>query len=205
MNSRLRKDILAETYKDMRGLVSETAFKFWKVYGGDLDDLKGQANLIFIHAVDDYDSSKGAKLSTWVAYRIKKRLLDYMRSIYEPTHQSLDALKSEYGVDNTHFLCEDFRFIDGDLDFAISKLRPNENFSVMELLDEMERDAHIVLQLFLSTPKEVIESILNDKNFRLDHTRGHMRNRLHNRLRQMGWTIRRIREAFAEIKSVTNY
>ena len=75
----------------------------------------------------------------------------------------------------------------------------------MELLDEMEQDARIVLCLFLNTPKEVIETIFNNKNFRLDHTGGKMRNRLRNRLRQMGWTIRRIKEAFEEIKSVTSY
>jgi len=205
MNSRLRKDILTETYKDMRGLVSETAFRFWATYGGDLDDLKAQANLIFIHAVDDYDSSKGTKLSTWIAYRIRKRLLDYIRNNYEPVHLSLDYLKTEYGVDNTHFLYEDFSFIEGDLDFAMSKLRPDESFSVIELLDELEQDAHIVLYLFLSTPKEVIKSIFDNKKFRLDHTGGKMRNRLCNRLRQMGWTIRRIKKAFEEIKSVTNY
>jgi DNA-directed RNA polymerase specialized sigma subunit len=184
MNSKLRKDILAETYKDMRGLISEAAYKFWRTHGGDLDDLKAQANLIFIHAVDDYDSSKGAKISTWIAFRIKKRLLDYMRSGYVPTH---------YSIGDGH---------DDDFEF---ESKSNENFSAMELLDEMEQDAHIVLCLFLSTPKEVILSIFNDKNFRYDHAGGKMRNRLRNRLRQMDWTIRRIRKAFEEIKSVTSY
>lgn len=184
MNSRLRKDILTETYKDMRGLVSETAYRFWRIHGGDLDDLKAQANLIFIHAVDDYDSSKGAKISTWIAYRIKKRLLDYMRSGYVPIHSSI-------GLEDD----DDFNF----------ESKSNENLSIIELLDEMEHDAHIILYLFLNTPKEVIESVFNDKNFRLDHAGGKMRNRLRNRLRQMGWTIRRIKKAFAEVKSKTSY
>ena len=184
MKKNLRKKILAETYADMRGLVSETAYRFWRNHGGDLDDLKAQANLIFIYAVDDYDSSKGTKISTWVAYRIKKRLLDYMRSGYVPNHNSIGDEHDD-----------DFQF----------ESKSNENFSVMELLDEMEQDARIVLCLFLNTPKEVLLTIFDDKNFRLDHTGGCMRNRLRNRLRQMGWTIRRIRKAFDEIKSVTNY
>lgn len=184
MNKRLRKDILTETYKDMRGLVSETAFRFWEAHGGDLDDLKAQANLIFIEAVDSHDPQR-AKLTTWVVCSIRQGLLYYMRSTwYRPTHNS---------IGNGH---------DDDFEFAS---KSDENFSVMELLDEMEQDARIVLCLFLNTPKEVILSIFDDKNFRLDHAGGCIRNRLRNRLRQMGWTIRRIREAFEEIKRLTSY
>lgn len=186
MNSRLRKDILTETYKDMRGLVSETAWRFWVAHGGDLDDLKAQANLIFIYAIDDYDSSKGTKISTWIAYRIKKRLLDYMRSGYVPTHSSI-------GIE--HDTEKDFDF----------ESKSNENLSVIELLDEMEQDARIVLCLFLDTPKEVLLTIFNDKNFRYDHAGGCVRNRLRNRLRQMGWNIKRIKKVFDEIKNVTSY
>ena len=181
MNPKIRRKMLTETYIDMKGFISGTAYRFWIIYGGDLDDLKSQANLIFINAVDDFDSSKGTKLSTWIVYKIQKRLLDYMRNGYLPTHTSIDELFDEI------------------------ESKPNENFSVMELLDELEQDAHIVLQLFLDTPREVILNIFEDKNFRLDHTGGKVRNRLRNRLRQMGWTIKRIRKAFEEIKSVTSY
>lgn len=185
MKRNLRKEILAETYADMRGLVSSTAYRFWRTHGGDLDDLKAQANLIFIEAVDSHNPQK-SKLTTWVAISIRNGLLSYMRSTwYKPTHVSIDD-KIEDGL-------------------IESKLKPNENFSVMELLDEMEQDARIVLCLFLNTPKEVIESIFKDKKFRADHTSGKVRNRLRNRLRQMGWNIRRIKEAFEEIKSVTSY
>lgn len=184
MNSRLHKEILTETYKDMRGLVSETAYKFWRAHGGDLDDLKAQANLIFIEAVLSHDS-KRSKITTWVVNSISKGLLYYMRSTwYAPTHVS---------IGNGH-----------DDDFELES-KSNENLSVMELLDEMEQDAHIILCLFLDTPKEVILNIFDDKNFRLDRTRSRVRNRLRNRLRQMGWTIRRIGEAFDEVKNVTSY
>jgi len=185
MNSRLRKDILTETYTDMRGLVSEMAWRFWKAHGGDLDDLKAQANLIFIHAVDNYDSSRAA-LTNWIAYRIKKDLHRYLHNGYVPEHRSI-------GIEH-----------DDEVNFEFES-KSKENFSVMELLDEMEQDTRIVLCLFLNTPKEVILSIFDDKKCRLDHTGGKMRNRLRNRLRQMGWTIRRIKEAFEEIKSVTSY
>ena len=176
--------MLTETYTDMGGLISEMTYRFWKAHGGDLDDLKAQANLIFIKAVDSHNPQK-SKLTTWVAISIKKGLLYYMRrKWYKPTHISIVDL-----VNNN------FEF----------ESKSNENFSVMELLDEMECDAHIVLQLFLDIPREVLLTIFEDKNFRFDHTGGKIKNRLRNRLRQMGWTIRRIKEAFEEIKGITSY
>jgi len=187
MNARLRREILTETYQDMRKVISATVRRFWNARGGDLDDLHAQANLIFIKAVDDYDSSRGAKLSTWITIRIKNGLSDYIKDEYK----------------SKHLLIEDL-LVDGlSPDFVETKSEI-ENFSVMELLDTLEQDAHIVLWLFLTTPKEVLQEILDSKK-RVDGVRSCIRNRLHNRLRQMGWKIRRIREAFDEVKKVTSY
>lgn len=181
MNSRLRKDILTETYKDMQKLIAKAAWNFWNVYGGDIDDLMAQANLIFIEAFDDYDPSRSSKLTTWLTHKIRWGLLDYMRcrNIYEP-----------------HIPIDD--------EFVETYSASNDGFSVMELLDEMEQDAHIVLQLFLEIPKEVMLDVLDSKQ-RVDHVRACMRNRLKNRLRQMGWTVKRIKTTFEEIKEATSY
>ena len=181
MNSRLHKEILTEAYKDMQKLIAGVAWNFWSIRGGDLDDLIGQANLIFIDAFNTYDPSRGTKLATWLTFKIKRGLFDYIRNgnVYEQ-HTSIDDEFAEIYP-------------------ALSK-----DFSVMELLDEMEHYAHIVLQLFLETPKEIIIKVLN-KQRRIDHTQAHLRNRLMNRLRQMGWTVRRMRAAFEEIKNATSY
>lgn len=188
MNSILRREILTETYKDMRELISATVRKFWNAYGGDLDDLHAQANLLFIYALDDYDSSKGAKLSTWLTIRIRTGLLDYRKAGYK----------------SKHLLIEDLLADGLSPDFIEAKSKIKKNFSVMELLDELGQDAHVVLWLFLTTPKEVMQDILDSKK-RVDGVRSCMKNRLYNRLRQMDWTIRRIREAFDEVKNVTSY
>jgi len=181
MKSELRKNVLEETYEDVQKLIFGVVWKFWSLYGGCIDDLIGQANLIFIDAFDRYDSSKGVKITTWIAYKINKGLFDYMRkgNGYEPHTQ-----------------------IDGE--FVEMFAAPNKNFSVMELLDKMGQDAHIVLQLFLETPRETIVGIRNDYD-RIDHVQAAIRKRLRNRLRQMGWTARRIKEAFDQIKNATSY
>lgn len=181
MKKALRKEIIAETYKDVERLIIQIVWRFWRTYGGDLDDLMGQANLIFIAALDSYNSNRRTKLSTWIAFKIKRGLYDYMRqgNGYKPTTRIDD-------------------------DFVEKFPATNKNFSVMELLDEMEQDAYIVLQLFLETPRDVMVNILN-KNGRIDHVQSAVQNRLRNRLRQMGWTVKRIRKAFEELKNATSY
>lgn len=184
MKKTLHKEILEETYKDVQKLIFATAWDFWNIYGGSIDDLIGQANLIFIEALDDYDSSRGTKLTTWVAFRIKKGMLDYRRN------QNRNKYKPTY-----------FSIVERPL-----KIYPlsDKEFSVMELLDELGQDAHIVLQLFFDTPREIMVDIRNSHQ-RIDYVQAAVRNRLRNRLRQMGWTMKRIRKAFDEIKGVTSY
>lgn len=183
MKSTLRKEILTETYEDVQKLIFEGAWKFWNLYGGDIRDLIAQANLIFIEAFDSYNPNRGALLTTWIAFKVKKGLIDYLKNgnVYKSKHTSIDD-----------------EFI---RTYPASK---NENFSVMELLDEMGQDSHVVLQLFFEIPKDVMVNILNSKK-KSDHVRSAIRRRLRNRLRQMGWTMKRTKKAFEQIKSVTNY
>ena len=181
MKGNLRKDTLTETYIDIEGYILAATWKFWNLYGGDIEDLKGQASLIFIRAFDNYNPDKGAKLESWVTFKILKGLIDYMKkgNGYKPHIQIDDVFVGTYPASN-------------------------ENFSVMELLDEMKQDAHIVLRLFFEIPNDIMVNILNKKK-RTDHTQAAVRNHLQNRLRQLGWSMKRIRKTFEEIKEVTGY
>ncbi len=177
---RLRQDILTETYKDMQGLVFETTWKYWRVHGGDIDDLIGQANLSFIRAVDSYNENI-AELTTWISVCIKQDLRNYMVKEYKQTHISINDESSNHDIRDS-----------------------NNSFSVIELLDEMEKDAHIILQLFLETPKDIITNVLEEGK-QMNHLQGYMRKRLKNRLRQLGWTLLRIQKSFNEIKATIQY
>lgn len=181
MKPELRREILAETYEDVKLLIFGAVWKFCGGYGGNVDDLISQANLIFIDAFDSYDPSKGAKFTTWLTWKIKKGLLDYMRK--ERVYVTDIHISNEF--------IEEYPALD-------------RSFSVMELLDEMGQDAYIVLQLFFETPRDVMANIVNNYN-RADHAQTAMRNRLQNRLRQMGWTMRRTKKAFEQLKEITSY
>ena len=184
----LRKEILTATYEDMQNLIFETAWKHWRRHGGDIEDLVGQANLSFIRAVDSHDESK-SELTTWIVVCINQDLRNYMVREYRQTHISIIDEK----IKRSHLSVSD----EGEhLDIQDSY----NTISVMELLDEMEKDAHTILQLFLETPKEVIMNVLEEGKH-MNHLQGYMRRRLRNRLRQMGWTINRIKKSFNEIKA----
>jgi DNA-directed RNA polymerase specialized sigma subunit len=175
---RLRKDVLTETYEDMKNLIFDTTWKVQRTFGGDIDDLMGQANLLFIQAFDSYDETK-AKLTTWIASYITTGLRLYLTK----------ERKQKY-------IIVDFR----EIEIAQA---PN-TFCITELIDEMEQDVHIIVQLFLETPKDVIISFLDEDNH-MRHLQGHLKRRIKNRLRQMQWNVKRIKKAFEEIKTIINY
>lgn len=181
MNTVLRKDTLGETYKDMEKLVLKVTWRFQTRYGGEIDDLIGQANLLFILAVDEYDETKQAQLSTWLWHYINKGLWNYVKAEnHKNNHISID---------------------DEDKNINPQIL---DSFSILELLDELEQDTLLIIQLFFETPNEIIQGVLDDGK-QMNHMQGYMRRRLRNRLKQMGWTIKRISEAFKKIKEAVQY
>lgn len=181
MKTELRRDILAETYEDVKQLIFRTVWDFYEIHGGCVDDLISQANLIFIFSFDDYDSSKGTKFTTWLVFKIKRGLIDYLR---------------KKGTHEVHLLVDD--------KYPETYLIADESFSAMEFFDELGQDASVVMRLFLEIPRDVMVSIFN-RYVCAYHARAAVRNRLQNRLRQMGWTMCRIKEAFKQLKETTSY
>lgn len=172
----LRKNTMTKTYEDVRNLIFETCWRFQKGHGGDIEELIAEANKLFILAYNSYDSEK-SQFTTWLVFKIKKGLETLIRTEWRQSHPSLSRIKGHNPYQENEY---------------------TESFSVLELLDEMEKDAHIILQLFLDTPREVFVSAICSGR-KPKHIQVCMRKRLRNRLRQMGWTIRRITESFDEI------
>lgn len=169
----LRKDALTETYEDVKNLIYKTAWKFQASHGGDIKEYIAEANKEFVRAYDAFDSSKEIEFTTLLTTFIKNGLRNFLYQEWRQSHPSLKRIVKHKPPQQ----------------FA------EETFSIMELLDEIEEDAQIILQLFLDTPKEVFVNIVNEnQNMRIQ-----IKKRLRNRLRQMGWTIRHITESFDEI------
>jgi len=69
---------IAATYEDVAGLCVAAAVRFYRTYGGELDDLIGIANLVF---TETYTLHKPTDppFTPWVQKKIHYRLLDELR------------------------------------------------------------------------------------------------------------------------------
>lgn len=168
---------LTRAFEENQRIIYRAAWQVWGIYGGDIDDYFGQAQIIFMKAFDDYETDRGAKLSTWIFLKVRGGLIDAVR------HERAARRSPASRIDNAQL----------DLYPSIHK-----RFSIFEFVDELNEDARCVLNLFLDTPRDVFVQLRNSCT-RVDHVQAHLRNRLRNRLRQMGWESKRINAAFDEL------
>ncbi len=170
-------------YKELQGYINAVVWEHIKSYGGDFEELKSQANVIFINAVNAYNSNRGTKLSTWITFKIKTGLLDNLRS------ESKNVLKIATKIDDV---------------FVNTYSVADKMLPLMEFIDEISVDACIALQVFFDIPKDTalkIRKRCKGKQNRFDRVQAALRNCVCNRLRQKGWTPQRMSRAFEELKT----
>jgi len=178
----LQKDALTETYYDMQNLISTIAWKFYLRYGGDFEEWKAQANLSFVEGYNNHKRTK-AKLSTWLCWGIRTNLLDYANSLYKQMPKTVPYPTAQ----------EDRNYIKEIED------KGNPSFSPLELLDELQEDTKTIVLLIWNPTEEL-------KNMKVKNGENpcHMKVALRKYLHDIGWTGRRIKEAFIEIAEVIN-
>jgi len=164
----LEREAMTETYEDVKDLIFDSAWSFQRSHGGDIEELIAESNKIFVLTYHSYNEDF-SKFTYWLVFNIKHGLKEFTKHEWRQSHPSLNRI-----VKHDPYKCE----------YA-------ETFSVIELLDEIGKDAETILQLFTETPKEVFTSTLRERIY--------IKNRIKNRLRQMGWTIRRIKKTLEEI------
>jgi len=176
MGTSLRQNAITETYNDMQSLISNVVWKFYKKYGGDFEEWKAEANLIFIKAYNTHKKNKG-QFSTWLYFCVWKRLLDYSREIHKQVPINYGECRNEDTIKNL----ED---------------RKNHSFSSLEFLDGVGEDAKTLIYLIWNFPHDLPISKGNNPC--------HMKVALRNYLRDAGWTGKRIKETFKEITEIVN-
>lgn len=176
MKAALRKDALSETYTDIEKLIYDIVWKFKDRYGGDIGELVAEANLIYVLAFDSYNETKGA-LSTWMHFCIRKGLLDFLKSTRQQNRYGLKfyPLSEAKGV-------------------SIQKFRP---LHLLEMLEEVGEDAKVVIRLVFYPPEGITKEDL-EGGFSACRCRRYLRQYLHD----LGWTGRRIKESFQEIRRI---
>ena len=173
----LKKEALTQTYFDVENLIYNIVWKFKNCYGGDFEELVAEANLLYIYAYNSHNK-KTSKFSTWVYFCIWKGLIDFINFLKE---------KNKYG---RVFLLEELEC------FQENFISSSETF--VELIDEVGEDSKTIINLIMNLPKDLQNNILQ-RGGHPHNVRIPIRNYLSSKL---GWTGKRIKESFDEIKKV---
>lgn len=122
-------DPVSITYKDMEPIVHQVVSKHRKRYGGDYDDLLGQANLIFMRIYQDFDPSRGI-FGKRVRFIIEKRLVDELRKEWKKNPSD----RKEY--------------------FPLEEFPTRHKFDVGILIDRLSEDGKLAVKLALGMADE---------------------------------------------------
>ena len=115
-------------YEDVEALITQETIRHWKRYGGDYDELRSQANEIFMRAYRTFDVGKGA-FTTWLTFLLRKILLEKVR------RQSMRNARIR------HHYVED-----------VEEPTTTE-FNMVDFVDELSDDGQTIIHLIFDMPK----------------------------------------------------
>lgn len=159
-----------ETYADSLPVIEKTVGAFCRAYGGDYDELRANADTIFMEAFHRYDDSK--PWHTWLNEWIWFELFDAMRVAARRAARA--------------------PMIGGE---AVDALTYGTDFDMELFMEGLGADAVTVIKLTFDTPTDLAEAVE-----RKGGEPRNLRSTLREYLKGLGWTARRVRESFAEIK-----
>lgn len=165
-----------DTYNEVENLIFWTAHEFRKEYGGDIDELIGEARVIYWELYSElgrpYIRQKEKRFAQAVRYYIRVNLLSERRKqLYRQARGKVSIIDPEV------------------MDASPQR---QSNHWLVDFLDELSEDAATIVAIVLETPGFVwrIESGREDdpKKF------------LWSYLRELGWTFARIDTGFEELE-----
>ena len=121
-------------YEESRGLIYNTAYKFWLLYGGELDEYSSVGHLAFMKAINTYEEGR-VKFTTWLRITIWQQLNDHKDSEWVARKYRATDMKTE--VSYPPFL---------------------------DMLDELDADARELVHIILETPMELQRLIESEGN-----------------------------------------
>lgn len=169
-----------DAYLSVKGMIYSLAKRFNNQYGGEFDDIIGEANLIFVTAYKKFDASRGA-LTTWIYCKVWHGLVGKARRYAKEAKKA-----TEYA---------EVKRVDENLRQQ-GCVRPNT--FLLEFMDSVSKEAREIITLALDMPDDVVQLAIQyggqPRNAR-DAIKRHF-------YEEAGWTWRQVRASFNEIKEV---
>ncbi len=172
MNPELTQLVLTEAYQDVKEVIQQAVFYFARKYGGDYEELLGEANLLFVEAYQRHKEDK-ANFKVWVKYFITKQLLERLRTKLYKKARCKQVFK----------------------DLANIKA-PQPDFNLSDFIDELPADAAEVVKLIFYSPPDIDLSVQQ----RGGYTPHRFKLALMEYLSDLGWGVEQILSVFTSIK-----
>jgi len=176
-----------ETFKQFYPMIQKVSWLYSKKYFLEKDDIQSEAYIIFCNALNNYDKKK-ATFSTYL-YNELKRLDFYCKKNYKNNCPAIIRIKENHksGYGKNIFINKIENIDINYMDFNIFE-------KVIENLDykySLSNDSKIIINYILSKEWENIE---RKRKWvpRYSH--------ILNKYKSIGWTNKRIKEAWEEIK-----
>lgn len=166
----MQKEAIEQTFRDTEKLIYRTVWGVQKQFGGDFDELLSDAILHFLSACQTYRQDKGS-FNNHLVINISLRLRSQLRCRRR-------SMKNQQTQD----------------DDKISKALSPGRWSLEEFAEGLSNDARMLLRLlFRKTETELYLLGVADNNCKIQ-------TRVKKFLYRNGWTRKRYREVFQEIR-----
>jgi len=182
---------IVDTYLDVERLIYYVCNKFKKRYGGDIEEMIGEANIIYMKVYKIWKPTGGMSFTSLLCTCVYRKLTDIHRMSIRKSKiwgTSLDGLPF-YGKKTSRTEYENIRSIN---DMGVMEDKSLSPFDI----EEFTNDAKTIIQLILDEPEE-IKTKVEQKGNQYRNWRSVVRTYL----KEIDWTARRISESFEEIRS----
>ena len=123
------RNVLVECYFHLTATLSSICFSRYAGYGISLDDLKQNAHMGLIDALDRFDPSRGVKFETFASFRIKGALVDGLRHYCH----DMEIYRENYAKERRESLLPTTKKSEGNLEDWANSVA---NIAVSFLLEE---------------------------------------------------------------------
>jgi DNA-directed RNA polymerase specialized sigma24 family protein len=162
-------DPVVLTWEDVKFFIFSLIKRHIRQYGGEFDELEAICKVAFAKAYNSYDGR--TKFITWVGFNCKNALIDRLRECCRKSNRP-----------KTRQISDSFG-------------RQQLYFSRSEFVENLSEEAKILVIMGLETPPEVVLEVARKGTV----TTTRIRSALKQVLGSMGWSPRKISNAFREI------
>lgn len=176
-----------ETYADVEKLLWRICHRHQAKYGGDFDNLLGEAGLLFMAAYKDYDPKMG-KFPTWLYQKVTYGLISATRN-----RRKVRVISSSDLIESGKLVVKNERGGRSHLEYDPQEPAKSK-FHIGDFIAELGQDAKTVVQLLLETPADLLV-IADNKGGQPRNLRSTVRQAL-----AKEWGDQRVRASFDEVR-----